>query len=255
MITINFTATLGDQIIFSKQGEVWETKKALVDFLTKNVNVAKSAFVMTLGNNIIVKHGTPSWTICGGGVEEFAKHKFIELLLHEFTQRFDWKMKAGTKGRGTAISDLVVSWECTRNGPRPARAKDVIAAEKAALAVKHAARRARSEENRKRAEQERANLRQRVKNQVDHAFAVGKHGTEPAAKFITCGHCSAPAVLLGLGERLAGAQVINEDAIVGVVCGEHNKYTWFTQNWVEKIPYDRLEFFYDGVRQIAVKAA
>lgn len=158
--------------------------------------------------------------------------------------------------------NIVLSWECTTTERAPARPKNVIAAEKAARAAKVAAKYAEQKAQEEKWEKERQKqivlLRQRVKHQVDHAFALGKHGTEPAAKFITCGHCNAPAVFLGLNQRLAGAQVINEDAIVGVVCQEHDdtnsQYKHYTKSWVEKIPCSKLEFFYDGIRQIAVKA-
>ena len=151
---------------------------------------------------------------------------------------------------------VTLSWKLTRKTREWSAAAQASAAAKRAVtqAAKNAAR---MEEQRKREKKAIAQLQERVKNQVDHAFALGKHGTEPAAKFITCGHCNAPAEFLGLNQSLAGAQVVNEDAIVGVVCQEHddvkNQYRYYTRGWADRIPCSRLEFFYDGVRQIAIK--
>lgn len=147
---------------------------------------------------------------------------------------------------------IALSWECTGNERAKPRPKAVIAAEKAAKAAKVAAKQARDVKWEEQHRIELANFRQRVSNQVSHAFALGKHGTEPAGKYITCGHCNAPAAFLGLGMKLSGAAVIDEDQIVGATCQPHDTQ-WHTNGWVEKIPCSRLEFFFDGVRSIAVK--
>lgn len=149
--------------------------------------------------------------------------------------------------------NITVSCECTMNQiekRRPNRPKDVIAAEKARKAAEAQARNEQRAELEKEAQQRVVNLRKRIKHQVDHAFATGKSGTEPASKYITCQHCDAPAVLLHLNQKLSpGAAVLDEDTIIGAVCDTHS-------NWggnVEKIPCAKLEFFYDGIRQIAIK--
>jgi hypothetical protein len=156
---------------------------------------------------------------------------------------------------GSAV--IHIKWTCTQNGRSPARPKHVIAAEKAARAVRTQAKRAQRAEWEAKAKAEQlkreANLRNRVKQQVDHAFAQGKHGTEPAAKFITCQHCDAPAALLVLSQMPArGTAVLDEDLIVGTECATHN-YRPYRGSGNPKISCDRLEFFYDGIRQIAIK--
>jgi hypothetical protein len=161
-------------------------------------------------------------------------------------------MSEGQKGQRNA-GTVSVSYECTMDRRRPNRAPDVIAAEKAERDAKRQQRKLQHEKCQKdrqqEAEQRRVNLRQRIKSQVDHAFAVGKSGTEPAAKYITC-HCDAPAVSLVLNRALTpGACVLDEDTIDGALCAEHVKSAWRT----EMVPCSRLEFFYDGVRQIAIK--
>jgi hypothetical protein len=155
------------------------------------------------------------------------------------------KAKEGDKGE----IQIKFAWKCTLNRRAAPRPKHVIAAEKAASAAKGAARRARSDEWKKEAEIRKINLRMRIKSQVDHAFAVGKHGTEPAAKYITCQHCDAPAALVTLSQKVApGAAVLDEDTITGAVCTAHGQ--WVRE---EKISCSKLEFFYDGIRQIAIK--
>ena len=167
-----------------------------------------------------------------------------------------YKAQVGQKGAVTV--DL--SWECTWIGRAPARPKDVIAAEKAARAAKSQARQAQRDQWRAEAEQRIVNLRKRIRQQVDHAFALGKHGTEPAAKYITCQHCDGPAAVVCLNQPIArGASVLDEDTIVGALCAAHIQYTPYNyynrgrSGDVVKIPCAKLEFFYDGVRQIAIK--
>lgn len=145
---------------------------------------------------------------------------------------------------------IELSWECTMNGRAPARPKDVIAAEK----ERRAAERKQKDEQKAQWEKEQqeriVNVRKRIKHQVDYAFITGKSGTEPASKYITCEHCSAPAEFLLLNQKPSpGAAVLDEDTIVGAICATHN---WRNGNEV-KIPCAKLEFFYDGIRQIAIK--
>jgi len=164
-------------------------------------------------------------------------------------QEFD-NLQEGQKGQ--KVGGIVrVSYECTMNRRRPKRAPDVIAAEKAQRDAKRQQAKLATEKWRQEAEQRRLNLRQRIKSQVDHAFAVGKSGTEPAAKYITCQHCDAPAVCLVLSRALTpGACVLDEDSIDGALCAEHSNYGI---SRAERVSCSRLEFLYDGVRQIAIK--
>lgn len=150
--------------------------------------------------------------------------------------------------------NITVSCECTMNQiekRKPNRPKDVIAAEKAQRAAKAQARNEQEAAWEKERQQRIVNLRERIKHQVDHAFATGKSGTEPASKYITC-ECDAPAAFLHLNQKLSpGAAVLDEDTIIGAACATHNK--WTHRDVVQKIPCTKLEFFYDGVRQIAIK--
>jgi hypothetical protein len=162
----------------------------------------------------------------------------------------------GVKGEVT----MHISWECTMNRRAHKRAPDVIAAEEAARAAKSQEKREREAKLQAEANQRTLNLQKRIKQQVDHAFALGKHGTEPAAKYITCQHCDAPAAVVCLNQPIArGASVLDEDTIVGALCTPHiqaTPYSYYsrrTSSNVVKVPCSRLEFFYDGVRQIAMK--
>lgn len=174
-----------------------------------------------------------------------------------------WRQSLGaaqTVGQRGSLDLGTLSWECTMNGRAPARPKDVIAAEKAARAVKSQTRMADRERWKKEAAERIVNMRKRIKNQVDHAFALGSHGTEPAAKYITCQHCDAPAAVLSLSSAPArGSSVLDEDTIVGALCHQHRQstpYSYYNRyrcGSVTTLEVSRLEFFYDGIRQIAIK--
>jgi len=164
----------------------------------------------------------------------------------------------GMTGKGNKVSAVLsVTVECLLNRPAPRAARrppDVIAAEKKAKAEK-ARQRAIDKENRKKAEErERICRRQRITNQIDHAFRSGPEaGSEPAAKYITCQRCDAPAVFLELDREVPrGAAVLDESTIIGAGCSEHD-YTRYSGN--EKILCSRLEFFYTGIRRIGIKEA
>jgi hypothetical protein len=159
------------------------------------------------------------------------------------------KIIAQTEGQTGAVN-MGLSWECTMDRRAPKRAPDVIAAEKASRAAKARKRKLEHEQYEKQKQQEIIRLRQRIKSQVDHAFVIGKSGTEPASKYITCQHCNAPAAFLVLNQALTrGASVLDEDTIVGALCAEHSKW----RGSDESVLCSRLEFFYDGIRQIAIK--
>ena len=147
--------------------------------------------------------------------------------------------------------------------------KHVIAAEKAAKAAEAQAQTEKFAEAQasweKDVEVRVTNTPNRIKSQIDHAFALGKHGTEPASTFITCMHCDAPAAVVCLNQPLTpGAAVLDEDTIVGALCAQHIKHavygygyyrrlSRYTDSNVTKVKCSKLEFFYDGVRSIAVK--
>jgi len=175
-----------------------------------------------------------------------------------------WRQRLGaakTVGQKGSLELGTLSWECTWNGRAPRRPKDVIAAEKAARAAKAQARKEHHAKYQAEADERTVHLRQRIKHQVDHAFGLGKHGTESAAKYITCQHCDGPAAVVCLSQPLArGAAVLDEDTIVGALCQQHIQYQpWgyysrYSGKTATKVPCSDLEFFYDGIRQIAIKS-
>ena len=154
---------------------------------------------------------------------------------------------------------FAVTVECLTNRRAPRRPPEVIAQEKQA---RLAAAQERAQEQAKYAQQqkeERAKrcrlVRQRITNQIDHAFATGaRSGAEPVAKYVTCMNCDAPAAVLHLNLPIPpGAAVLDESTIIGATCSAHDSP--YTRNSVaEVIPCARLEFFYEGIRQIAIKA-
>ncbi len=203
----------------------------------------KHKFEVKVNNKVVFQKEDQTWTAYGE-----AKDKMMSELYQALG---GWqKLNAATPGQGGSVN-ITVSWESTFNRRAPARPKHVIAAEKATRAAKVKEKKDREAEWKKEQEAEIVRLRQRIRHQVDHAFALGKTGTEPAAKYITCEDCNAPAAFLSLCSPLArGVAVVDEDTIVGAVCSKHSK--WANPNQ-HRIPCSRLEFFYDGIRQIAVK--
>lgn len=239
-----FDVFIDNKVVFTERGN-YLAVNSVRDFIAKQLT-ASFSLAVTANKKIIKGEDYPTWK---GGIEETIKGRITEMLWQ--SAQYTYNAKVGDKGKSAApVGGISVSWECT-SGRAPARPKHVIAAEKAARAAKVAQRKEREAKWKKEAEIELANLRQRVKHQVDHAFALGKHGTEPAAKYITCQHCNAPAEYIGLKVKLSGA-VVDEDTIAGVICKRHDN-PYCAKNWGEKIPCSRLEFFYDGIRQIAIK--
>ena len=113
-----------------------------------------------------------------------------------------------------ASRDIKMTVECLLNRPAsegsetPARS---IVAERAAKAAANAEReadRARwAEKHKKEVEEQQARSRRRIKNQIDYAFKSGpESGSEPVAKYITCGNCDAPAEFLRLSREFRLAQ-------------------------------------------------
>lgn len=107
MITLKFTVTLAGKTIFTEEAEFHIAKKAVMDFLTQNINVTKTAVQMTFGNSVVLRQGpNPEWITYGKAIEDYAKQQFIAGLV--VMRQFDWKMPVGTKGSEKA-ADLVVS--------------------------------------------------------------------------------------------------------------------------------------------------
>lgn len=117
-----------------------------------------------------------------------------------------------------------------------------------------------------RQEKELVQRRNRIMNQVELAFM--QKGRD-AVNFVTCDKCSALATRLCLGYENHGSPVIDPEQITGAVCEEHGKHPYSANSAQSKyfgpymLPYkttatiacNRLEFFYDGLRQIVIKAA
>jgi hypothetical protein len=87
--------------------------------------------------------------------------------------------------------------------------------------------------------------RARIVNQIDHAFV--KEG-QNAAPFITCDSCSALAAALILTHEAEGT-TIAFDQIAGARCGDHFNPQYNKEPFVECA---KLEFFFDGVKQIYI---
>jgi hypothetical protein len=101
-------------------------------------------------------------------------------------------------------------------------------------------------------ERELVQRRKRIVNQVELAFV--KKGKE-AVEFITCDKCDAAATHLGLTHLNPGSRVIDPDQITGAWCELHDYPGARPFKTKDKIACNRLEFFYDGLRQIYVKEA
>jgi hypothetical protein len=101
-----------------------------------------------------------------------------------------------------------------------------------------------------RQEREQFQRRERIVNQIELAFQ--KQGKD-AVQFVTCDKCSARATHLGLAYENSGSQVIDAEQITGAWCDTHNHKHWWPYKTMASIACDRLEFFYDGLRQIVVK--
>jgi hypothetical protein len=151
-----------------------------------------------------------------------------------------------------------VKVECLVNRlkPRcPRRPHEVIVQEKEARRLRVAAQaqeRAQWEERWK-ADQEmrEKSKRKRITAQIDHAFLSGKHsGSGPVEKFLTCSNCDSPAAVLLLSRPIpAGATVLDESTILDAFCSEHERF-----GTGDKVPCADLEFLYEGIRQVAIKA-
>ncbi len=121
---------------------------------------------------------------------------------------------------------------------------------------------AKSQERTKKWQEERAKLeleqqekqliqrRNRIMNQIELAFV--KEGKE-AVNFVTCDKCDGTAKYLGLAYENPGSQVIDPEQITGAVCDDHKEK--YHQPFKTKvlIACERLEFFYDGLRQLYLK--
>ena len=161
----------------------------------------------------------------------------------------------------TVTVNVRIVLKCAMNRIAKRRAPEVIAAEKAAKLVKQQAR---AEEDRKREELPRRCVSQNAdasRSRFTTLHDRHQSGSEPASKYITCDQCSGPADFIYVNTALApGAAVLDENTITDAVCALHNYATnqWRRQydykHVAEIVPCSRLEFFYTGIRQIAIKA-
>jgi hypothetical protein len=101
-------------------------------------------------------------------------------------------------------------------------------------------------------EKQLAQRRKRIMNQIELAFV--KKGKD-AVNFVTCDQCDAMATHLGLAYETPGSQVIAPEQITGAWCAEHDNQYQRPFKTKAAIACERLEFFYDGLRQLSVKAA
>lgn len=102
-----------------------------------------------------------------------------------------------------------------------------------------------------RKEKELIQRRKRIMNQIELAFV--KKGKD-AVNFVTCDKCDGMAKFLGLAYENPGSTVIDPDQITGAWCEEHDNQYALPFKTKAAIACNLLEFFYDGLRQIYVKA-
>jgi hypothetical protein len=257
MIKLKYEVTENNRAIFSAEDELWTARAAAYQVVMK---LLKEQLIVRLKPTIALKDiavMNKNQTWLDNVVKSSVEVHFADQLCGDRQKLCE--AKVGDSGIST-LASLSVTWECTLSGRAPARPKNVIAAERAAQAAKRQKKTEQNEKYRADADQRTINLRNRIKTQVDHAFTTGKSGTEPASKYITCQHCDAPAAVLCLNQPLArGASVLDEDTIVGALCIPHIKHGVYGYQSshsaadVVGVPCSKLEFFYDGVRQIAIK--
>jgi hypothetical protein len=169
----------------------------------------------------------------------------------------------------SASMGFTIAVECLLNRPKPRaprRPPEVIAQEKQArldAAQKRAQEEAKYAQQRQEQEDKLAKAkRRRITQQIDHAFMTGhESGSEPVSKYITCDTCSSPADFIYVNAPLApGAAVLDETTITDAVCALHNgaanqrQRQYHYKHVADIVPCSRLEFFYTGIRQIAIKA-
>jgi hypothetical protein len=145
--------------------------------------------------------------------------------------------------------------QCLLNRRAPRRPPEVIAQEKAARLVRAQKLALEAKAQQAQVEIRRKHARQRITNQIDHAFASSaRTGADPVAKYVTCMYCDAPAAVLHLNLSIPpGAAVLDESTIIGATCSTHDS-PYMRNSVAEVIPCARLEFFYEGIRQIAIKS-
>ena len=110
-----------------------------------------------------------------------------------------------------------------------------------------------------RQEKELLQRRQRIVNQIELAFVKKSQG---AVDFITCDTCNAVAAHLGLAFENPGSSIIDPEQITGAWCLQHHGSTHNGTFYPAKRPFktkasiacEKLEFFYDGLRQLCIKA-
>src|SRR5271165_2009555 len=201
MKEFTYEVSINNATAFTTTGD-WQAIKLVREFVTNSMTASFSLAVTTKTKTLVsTGESYPTWR---GGIEEIIKDRMFDLLWQSTqSPKHLHEASAGDKGKSTfTISGIGLSWACTSNR-RTKRPKAVIEADKARRAAKSQARKQRDKEYEDAAVQRTINLRNRIKQQVDHAFALGKSGTEPAAKYITCQHCDAPAAVVCLNQPLA----------------------------------------------------
>ena len=88
-------------------------------------------------------------------------------------------------------------------------------------------------------------VRKRIVNQIELAF---EKKMKTATEFVTCEHCNEKATQIIVQRAPEGSAVPFED-IVSARCADHAK--WFHKGDLF-VDCDRVEFFYDGLRQLHV---
>jgi hypothetical protein len=159
------------------------------------------------------------------------------------------------------VFNIELAVECTMNRRAKPRSKAVIKAEHNARAERFKTYLAHQKKLAEEQVEARKATRRQIVNQIEHAFKTGKAGAESAVQYITCTSCQQEADVLYLNQPLPpGATVLDEATIQDARCSQHdyvskgNKYYATNQGVGQVVKCSRLEFFYDGVRQIALKA-
>jgi hypothetical protein len=119
------------------------------------------------------------------------------------------------------------------------------------IAKRDAERKAREEAEERRKEEQRRRViavRQRIVNQIELAF---EKKMKTATEFVTCEHCNEKATQIIVQRTPEGSAVPFED-IVSARCADHAKWFHRLCKGDPFVDCDRVEFFYDGLRQLHV---
>ena len=161
--------------------------------------------------------------------------------------------------------DVRVVLKCEMNRRAARRPKDVIAAEKAAEKVKKDARDEQKRQQEEFAAQMRKAKRRRIMQQIDHAFQTGHESGSRSLwrKYITCDTCSSPADFIYVEHAASCSRcrrVRRRKHDYGTRCvqcttsfAHQFQRQYYYKHVAQAVPCSRLEFFYTGIRQIAIK--